>query len=182
MATSRSWLWSGGAPAGVVLQRLFRSTDAERPRRRGGDGQPRALRRGDGRVDGSVGWPIPRRTVRQAAIRALGMNANWRSQARAARADSTGHEQERRPERPAQRGDGRIGLCGETPGEGRPAGSAHVPGAGVAAGGQERADPRRRMSFSRRFTSRPVRSRLESASGRLAATGWTRSRRRRPAI
>jgi hypothetical protein len=70
----------GGAPAGAVLQQLFRSKDenvraaAAETGRYGIFGEPAVAAMAE-----LVGDPSSK--VRQAAIRALAMNANWRSQA-----------------------------------------------------------------------------------------------------
>jgi Sel1 repeat-containing protein/HEAT repeat protein len=70
----------GGAPAGVVLQKLFQSPDEQIRTAAAGTGSHGLF--GEATVEKLallIADPSP--AVRQAAIRALGINANWRSQA-----------------------------------------------------------------------------------------------------
>ncbi len=137
----------GGAPAGAVLEKLFQSPD---PSIRGAA----AATCQHGIFGASTVEALARLTadpsaeVRQTAIRALAMYANWRYQGGAEGAHPTRHRYERRSARPPQR-HRRARLCGAAAGEWLAPGPAIVRGAGVVARRQRRADPRDREPGSR---------------------------------
>ena len=124
----------------------------------------------------------PRAKVRQAAIRALAMNANWRSQAAQQALIQLATNTSADLDRPHQR-HGRARLCRAASGARRSPGPADVPGAGRAAGGQERAvrasanvDPRAGLPARQCDTA------VEGARPADGRPGSTRSRPRKPAI